>query len=127
MITSRYLKASDYKSAADVLSNGALLLLKAGQGGSGGDLAMMLLNDVYNKGEYPCNKENKDRLLEILNAFPKAEPTRKRFVQEMVNWSCKSLDQERGDPELQHAAGCLYAQGKAALKTSNVPLTYCRG
>lgn len=62
MITSRYLKSSDYTSACDVLYNGALLLLRAGQGGSGGDLAMMLLNEVYNKGEFACNDENKKRL-----------------------------------------------------------------
>ena len=98
VIVARYLKSSDYKSAADVLSNGALLLLNAGQGGSGGDLAMMLLNDVYIKGEYECNKENKDRLLEVLHAFPKTEPTRKRFVQEMINWSGKHGEIERGDP-----------------------------
>jgi len=108
----RYLKSSDYKSAADVLSNGALLLLNAGQGGSGGDLAMMLLNDVYVKGEYECNKENKDRLLEVLHAFPKTEPTRKRFVQEMINWSGKHGEIERGDSELHHEAGKMYAQGQ---------------
>ena len=89
VVASRYLKSSDYKSAADLLSNGSLLLLKAGQGGSGGDLAMMLLNDVYNKGESPCNEENKKRLLDILHAFPPGEPTRKRFIQEMISWSSK--------------------------------------
>lgn len=78
---------------------------------------MMLLNDVYVKGEYECNKENKDRILEILNAFPKNEPTRKRFVQEMIGWSCKASELERGDPELQHAAGSLYAQRQCIMPT----------
>ncbi|ETN40502.1 uncharacterized protein HMPREF1541_04779 [Cyphellophora europaea CBS 101466] len=110
VITSRYLKSTDYKSAADVLYNGALLLLKAGQGGSGGDLSMMLLNDVYTKGEYECTEENKQRLLEILHAFQKDEPTRKRFVQEMINWSGKFGELERGDPELHNAVGKLYAE-----------------
>src|SRR5271155_1278893 len=70
VIASRYLKASDYASAADILSNGSILLLKAGQGGSGGDLAMMLLNDVYSKGAWECTEVNKTRLVEILQAFP---------------------------------------------------------
>jgi golgi to ER traffic protein 4 len=72
----------------------------------------MLLNDVYMKGEYECNKQNKDRLLEVLHAFSKDEPTRKRFVQDMISWSSKYGDLERGDPELHHEAGKLYAEGK---------------
>jgi hypothetical protein len=111
VIASRYIKASDFSSAADILSNGSVLLLKAGQGGSGGDLAVMLLNDVYNKAEWECNEANKARLLEILHAYPKNEPTRKRFVQEMIAWSGKFGELERGDPELHHAAGALYAGG----------------
>lgn len=113
VITSRYLKSQDYKSAADVLYNGAIMLLKAGQGGSGGDLALMLLNDVYVKGEFECNKENNDRLLEIMRSFQKGEPIRKRFIQEMINWSSRYGDLERGDPYLHHAAGELYAEGKS--------------
>lgn len=113
VITSRYLKSSDYKSAADVLYKGALLLLKAGQGGSGGDLAMMLLNDVYNKGEYECNEENRNRLVEILHAYQKGEPTRKRFVQESISWSSKFGELDRGDPDLHHAIGKVFAEGQS--------------
>ena len=72
---------------------------------------MMLLNEVYNKGEWKCDESNKAKLLEILHAYPKDEPTRKRFVQEMIAWSGKYGDLERGDPELHHAAGALYAEG----------------
>jgi golgi to ER traffic protein 4 len=110
VVASRYVKASDYVNAADILSNGAVLLLNAGQGGSGGDLSMMLLNDVYNKGEWECNEANKNRLVEILKAFPREEPTRKRFVQEMIGWSGKFGELDRGDPDLHHAAGAVYAE-----------------
>lgn len=114
MIASRYIKASDFTNAAEILSSGAVLLLNAGQGGSGGDLSMMLLNEVYAKGEWRCDQANRDRLVEILNAFPHAEPTRKRFVQEMISWSGKFGELERGDPALHHAAGSLYAgEGEA--------------
>ncbi|EXJ79675.1 hypothetical protein A1O3_07955 [Capronia epimyces CBS 606.96] len=110
VITARYLKAGDYPSACDVLYNGALLLLRAGQGGSGGDLALMLLNDVYSKGEWACTDENKKRLIEILRAFPKGEPTRKRFITEAVSWSSRFGELERGDVEIHHEAGKVYAE-----------------
>lgn len=116
VITARYLKAQDYTSACDVLHKGALLLLRAGQGGSGGDLALMLLNDVYVKGEYECNEDNKAKLLEIFQAFPSDEPTRKRFVTEMVGWSAKFGELERGDPEVHHEVGKKYAEGERRLQ-----------
>jgi golgi to ER traffic protein 4 len=114
VIASRYLKTSDYASACDVLYNGAVLLLKADQGGSGGDLGLMLLKEVYTNGEYPCNTENKNKLLDILKAFLKDEPIRKRYIQEMIAWSSKFGDLERGDPDLHHAAGQIYAGGTSS-------------
>ncbi|KAI1617614.1 hypothetical protein EDD36DRAFT_7337 [Exophiala viscosa] len=110
VITARYLKAQDYTSACDVLYNGSLLLLRAGQGGSGGDLALMLLNDVYTKGEWACTDENRKRLLEILRAFPPEEPTRKRFVSETVAWSGKFGDVERGDAVIHAEVGKMFAE-----------------
>ena len=44
------MKAQDWDSAIDVLHGGALALLKAGQGGSGGDLSRALV-DVLSKSE----------------------------------------------------------------------------
>lgn len=118
VITSRYLKSSDYNSAADILSSGSLLLLRAGQGGSGGDLANTLLTDVYIKAQWPVNRDNKDRILEVLKAFPPGEPTRKRFVQELGNWMTKEeiegSNSQRGDAELHHEIGLIFAnEGEA--------------
>lgn len=118
VITARYLKSSDYNSAADILSSGSLLLLRAGQGGSGGDLAITLLTDVYIKAQWPVNRENRDRILEVLKAFPQGEPTRKRFIQEVGNWTTKDgidgSNPERGDPELHHEIGLVFAnEGEA--------------
>ncbi|KAK3067051.1 hypothetical protein LTR53_016302, partial [Teratosphaeriaceae sp. CCFEE 6253] len=47
-LVNRYVKSSDYTSAVDLLSSGAALLLKAGQGGSGADLCNYLI-EVYQK------------------------------------------------------------------------------
>lgn len=56
VIAVRYLKQSNYDAAAEILAGGAKELLKAGsqQGASasGGDLAIMLVNEVYNKAEW---------------------------------------------------------------------------
>ena len=51
------------------------------------------------------------RLLSILRAFPQHEPTKKRYVGEMIGWSCRFGEYENGDPELHHVAGTLYAEG----------------
>lgn len=50
MVASRYVKSSNWDAAIDILYGGALALLKAGQGGSGGDLCLYLL-EVYAKAE----------------------------------------------------------------------------
>lgn len=122
VIAARYVKQSNYDAAADILAGGAIALLKAGsqQGASasGGDLAIMLLVEVYNKAgwEIEDNGESarrKKRLIEILREFPPEEPTRKRYIQEMISWSSKFGPIERGDPELHHAAGSVYAEGRA--------------
>ena len=114
VIASRYTKASDWASATSILHSGALSLLQAGQGGSGGDLCIFLL-DVYNKGEVKVDAESKGRLLGLLRAFPKDEPTKKKFVGEMVAWSSRFGDYPAGDPEIHHVAGGLYAEGKHKL------------
>ena len=51
------------------------------------------------------------KLLTLLRAFPPNEPTKKRFVSEMVAWSGKAGDYPNGDPELHHVAGTLFAEG----------------
>jgi len=61
------------------------MLLKANQGGSGGDLCNFLM-EVYNKAGFEVDIRNKARLLYLLRTFPAGEPTRKRFVSEMVGY-----------------------------------------
>jgi len=110
VITSRYVKSSDWNSAISVLYGGAQLLLKAGQGASGGDLCLFLL-DVYNKAELKPDGASKGRVLTLLRGFPADEPTKKKFVGEMIGWSSRFGDFPAGDPELHHVAGQSYAEG----------------
>ena len=58
MVASRYVKSSDWDSAIDILYGGALALLKAGQGGSGGDLGCFLV-EVLGKAEKGCGTGEK--------------------------------------------------------------------
>jgi hypothetical protein len=65
------------------LFNSASALLKAGQGGSGGDLGLFLI-DVYKQAELKPDSSNKGKLLTLLRQFGPGEPTRKKFVGEMI-------------------------------------------
>jgi len=110
VIASRYVKSQNWDAAIDILYEGSLSLLKAGQGGSGGDLGCYLV-DVFGKAERGVDAENKGKLLAILRAFPPEEPTKRKFVDEMIAWSAKFGEYPNGEPELHHVAGTLYADG----------------
>lgn len=60
----RYIKQSNYDAAAELLAGGATALLRAGsqQGASasGGDLAIMLVVEVYNKAEWEIQGGDND-------------------------------------------------------------------
>jgi hypothetical protein len=78
-IANRYVRSQDYTSAIDLLGTGAGMLLKAGQGGSGADLCVYLM-EVYNKAEMKPDVANKARLVSLLRSFPENEPGKKKFV-----------------------------------------------
>ena len=59
------------------------------------------------------------KLLTLLRAFPPNEPTKKRFVTEMIAWSGKAGEYPNGDPELHHVAGTLFAEGPVVAGSSN--------
>ncbi|QIW99437.1 hypothetical protein AMS68_004955 [Peltaster fructicola] len=108
-IANRYVKSKDYTSAVELLSNGAQLLLRAGQGGSGADLCVYIM-EVYDKAELKVDTANKARLLGLLRAFPQGEAAKKKFVGGIVEWSTKYGEYPAGDPELHHVIGKLFAE-----------------
>lgn len=79
----RYIKTQNWPAAIDILANVSQSLLKAGQGGSGGDLCIMMV-DVYKQAELKPDATAKGRLLTCLRLFDAEEPTRKKFVGEML-------------------------------------------
>ncbi|CEJ80970.1 Putative Golgi to ER traffic protein 4 [[Torrubiella] hemipterigena] len=106
---SRYIKTQNWPAAIDILASVSQSLLKAGQGGSGGDLCLMLV-DVYKQAELKPDSTAKGRLLTCLRLFSAEEPTRKRFITEMMAWSSQFGEYPAGDPEMHHVAGSIYAE-----------------
>lgn len=61
VVSQRYVKAKDYDAAIAILFSGAQALLKAGQGGSGCDLCLLLL-EVFKTGNKSPSAETKGGL-----------------------------------------------------------------
>ncbi|KAI9796821.1 MAG: hypothetical protein M1833_005964 [Piccolia ochrophora] len=108
VVASRYNKQQSYNAAIDILFSGAQSLLKAGQGGSGGDICSFLV-EVYKNAELKPDSSSKGKLLTLLRLFDAEEPSRKRFIQEIISWSMVYGEYPAGDPELHHVAGSLHA------------------
>lgn len=83
VVAARYTKAKSWDAAINILYNVSQSLLMAGQGGSGGDLCVLLV-DVYKQAELKPDATSKGRLLTCLRLFQSGEPTRKKFVGEMI-------------------------------------------
>ncbi|KAK8199368.1 hypothetical protein HDK77DRAFT_134804 [Phyllosticta capitalensis] len=115
VIAARYVKQSNWNAAIDILSQGAQALLQAGQGGSGGDLCNFLI-EVYHKAETKPDAGSKARVLSLLRAFPPDEPTKKRFIGELIAWSARMGEYPAGDPELHHVAGMVLAEDGEAYE-----------
>ncbi|KAI1468431.1 DUF410-domain-containing protein [Daldinia caldariorum] len=109
VVAARYAKARSWDDAINIIYSVAQSLLRAGQGGSGGDLCVLLV-DTYKQAELKPDPVNKGRLLTCLRLFDSQEPTRKKFIGEIITWSSKFGEYPAGDPELHHVAGSLYAE-----------------
>lgn len=83
LVAARYTKQRNWPAAIDILSSVAQALLRAGQGGSGGDLAILLV-DVYRQAEQAPDGSSKAKLLTCLRLFESGEPMRRKFVKEMI-------------------------------------------
>jgi hypothetical protein len=109
VLSQRYTKAKNYNAAIEILRSGAQSLLKAGQTGSGADVCLLLV-EVYKNAQLEPTALSKSRLFELISMLPAEEPSRKRFINESVVWTCKFGQYPAGDPELHHFVGNLYAQ-----------------
>lgn len=83
VVAARYVKSANWGAAIDILYSVSQSLLRAGQGGSGGDLGVFLV-DVYKQAELTPDATSRGRLLTCLRLFDAEEPTRKKFIGEMI-------------------------------------------
>lgn len=83
VVAARHLKAENWDAALEILFGVAQSLLKAGQGGSGGDLAIMMVDVLRQAGRAP-DASSKGKVLTLLRLFDDAEPTRKKYIGEMI-------------------------------------------
>ncbi|CCM04317.1 uncharacterized protein FIBRA_06488 [Fibroporia radiculosa] len=108
---SRYAKAQQYDTAIDVLFQSARELLKAGQQGSGIDLASFML-DVYDSKGEEVNEESRGRVTQLIALTGSSGAWRKTIIDKAVGWSGKHCANPAGDPDLHHYIGeLLYKEG----------------
>jgi len=108
---SRYVKSQQYDTAIDVLFQSARELLKAGQFGSGTDLAGFLLEAYESKGE-TVNDESRGRLTQLIALTGPEGSWRKTVIDKTIAWSVKHGSCPAGDPELHHYVGeLLFKEG----------------
>ncbi|QSL66765.1 hypothetical protein MERGE_001151 [Pneumocystis wakefieldiae] len=108
-IVNRYVKACQYVSSIDLLYDASKQFFKEGQFASGSDLALYMIK-IYNMMELRPDTSSKTRLLDILYLYGSSEPTRKRFINEILSWSSKWGEACVGDADLHHNIGVLLAQ-----------------
>ncbi|KDQ14838.1 hypothetical protein BOTBODRAFT_32195 [Botryobasidium botryosum FD-172 SS1] len=108
---SRYVKASQFDTAIQVLFQSARELLKAGHLGSGTDLGLFLI-DVYNTKEQAVDEESRGRLTQLIALTGPSGTWRKTLIDKSVAWSSTLGWCPSGDPDLQHYIGeLLYKEG----------------
>jgi len=115
-IVARYVRTKNYTEAIHILENSAELLLKAGQGGSGSDLFLYLL-EVYDIGEIRVDAGSRARLLKLLALVRDDDPTLVKIANEITKWSSQFGDSiPLGDPELHHVLGSKFAAADEAYE-----------
>lgn len=108
---SRYSKSGQYDVAIDVLFQSARELLKAGQQGSGTDLAGFLL-EVYEAKGQSVNEESRGRLTQLISLTGPSGAWRKTVIDKSIAWSARHGPCPAGDPDLHHYVGeLLFKEG----------------
>ncbi|KAG6833109.1 hypothetical protein H0H87_011217 [Tephrocybe sp. NHM501043] len=104
---SRYVKSGQYDTAVDVLFQSARELLKAGQAGSGVDLAGFMLEVYETKGE-DVTGESRGRLTQLITLTSPEGSWRKTLIDKALAWSVKHGECPAGDQDLNHYIGELF-------------------
>ncbi|KII89689.1 hypothetical protein PLICRDRAFT_123847 [Plicaturopsis crispa FD-325 SS-3] len=107
----RYAKSHQYDTAIDVLFQSARELLKAGEQGSGTDLAGFLIDVYETKGEL-VSAESIGRLRQLIVLTGPSGSWRKTTIDKSIQWSAKHGPCPAGDQDLHLYVGeLLYKDG----------------
>ncbi|MBW0482654.1 hypothetical protein O181_022369 [Austropuccinia psidii MF-1] len=104
----RLLKSTESSSLQDAISllfEGSRLLLERGQTGSGTDLGLMLIRDVYVAKKVPYGPEEKNKLLNLIALVGPSNNWRKTLIDAAIAWSADAGECPTGDSALHLAVG----------------------
>ncbi|RKP00212.1 hypothetical protein CXG81DRAFT_19802 [Caulochytrium protostelioides] len=100
-VTQRYVRQGKLDDAMQLLTSGALDLLRHAQWGSASDLAMRLLA-LYETQHIECTAAARARLTDLFAAMPLDDALTHDFVRAACKWA-------QDDPALHHVVGARYA------------------
>lgn len=103
-IINRYVKASQYTEAIDLLVHGAALLQKNSQYAMSSDLISYLVQVFEEARITSADKKYKSQLIELVFALPDTESSLVDLAKQCVSWSL-SEDNKFGDCEIHHVFG----------------------
>ncbi|BGP41695.1 hypothetical protein JCM10449v2_005686 [Rhodotorula kratochvilovae] len=101
-------KAQD---AAHLLWDAARRLLEKGQVGSGVDLGVMLVDDVWLAREVGCGKDERGKIIQLIALTGPAGAWRKTLTDAVFSWTSKTGSGPAGDVEIhQYLGETLYKE-----------------
>ncbi|KAG0139758.1 hypothetical protein CROQUDRAFT_666046 [Cronartium quercuum f. sp. fusiforme G11] len=109
----RLLKSSEATASQDAISllfEGSRLLLQRQQLGSGTDLALMLIRDVYVGRKIAYTPDERNKLLNLIALTGPADNWRKTIIDASLSWSSDAGQCPTGDPVLHLTVGELLAK-----------------
>ncbi|GAA5879063.1 hypothetical protein JCM16303_001286 [Sporobolomyces ruberrimus] len=93
------------QEAAQGLWDASRRLLEQGQVGSGVDLAVMLIEEVYKAREVGCGKDERDKIIQLIALTGPAGAWRKTLTDAVFSWTAKTGSGPAGDVEIHQYLG----------------------
>ncbi|GAA6030276.1 hypothetical protein JCM8097_009023 [Rhodosporidiobolus ruineniae] len=93
------------QEAASVLWDAARKLLEQGQQGSGVDLAVMLVEDVWTARAVGCGKEERGKIIQLIALTGPSGAWRKTLTDAVFAWTSKTGSGPAGDVEIHQYLG----------------------
>lgn len=112
---SRLVRGRKYDEAARLVVEGASILLRHGQGGSGTDLVLYLL-EIYTEAGKGADGEVVATLVQLLQLVSPAEPNLKDVVTAMNNWTIAHGSYKFGDPQLHNSIALKLLEAECAYE-----------